>query len=66
MESFELPAIEELLGERLDCIRPDPALLELPDPVRKPRPRKPSKSSRRVSPPLTPPYVPFMAYGGFR
>jgi hypothetical protein len=26
----------------------------------------PAKSSRRVAPPLTPPYVPFRAYGGFR
>ncbi len=42
MESFELPAIEELLGERLGCIQPDEGMLDLPEPVRKPRPRKPS------------------------
>ena len=41
-ESFELPAIEELLGERLSCTQPEEAMLELPEPVRKPRPRKPS------------------------
>jgi len=35
MESFELPAIEELLGERLHCIQPKEGMLELPDPVRK-------------------------------
>ncbi|QHI69234.1 DEAD/DEAH box helicase [Tichowtungia aerotolerans] len=41
-ESFELPAIEELLGERLSCIQPEEGMLELPEPVRKPRPRKPA------------------------
>ncbi len=41
-ESFELPAIEELLGERLTCYHPEEGMLHLPDPVRKPRPRKPS------------------------
>jgi len=34
-ESFELPAIEELLGKRLPCIQPEPGMLELPPPVRK-------------------------------
>ncbi len=42
MESFELPAIEELLGERLTCYHPDEGMLHLPDPIRKPRPRRPS------------------------
>jgi ATP-dependent RNA helicase RhlB len=42
MESFELPAIEELLGERLPCVRPEEGMLGLPEPVRKPLPRKPS------------------------
>ncbi len=42
MESFELPAIEELLGERLPCTQPEEDMLKLPDPVRKPRPRRPS------------------------
>lgn len=42
MESFQLPAIEELLGERLPCIQPEGDMLGLPEPVRKPRPRKPS------------------------
>ena len=46
-ESFELPAIEELLGERLTCYHPEDGMLELPDPVRKPRPRKPSGSQGR-------------------
>ncbi|MBL7017175.1 MAG: ATP-dependent RNA helicase RhlB, partial [Kiritimatiellales bacterium] len=41
-ESFELPAIEELLGERLACTHPEEGMLDLPAPVRKPRPRKPS------------------------
>ena len=41
-ESFELPAIEELLGERLSCTHPGEGMLDLPDPVRKPRPRRPS------------------------
>jgi len=41
-ESFELPAIEELLGERLACTHPEEDMLKLPDPVRKPRPRRPS------------------------
>jgi ATP-dependent RNA helicase RhlB len=34
-ESFELPAIEELLGKRLPCIQPEPDMLVLPPPVRK-------------------------------
>ncbi|MBC8206243.1 MAG: DEAD/DEAH box helicase [Kiritimatiellales bacterium] len=42
MESFELPAIEELLGERLTCTHPEADMLKLPEPVRKPRPRTPS------------------------
>jgi ATP-dependent RNA helicase RhlB len=46
MESFELPAIEELLGERLSCIQPEEEMLQLPEPVRKPRPRKPSGPSQ--------------------
>lgn len=46
-ESFELPAIEELLGERLACTHPEEGMLNLPDPVRKPRPRKPSGSAGR-------------------
>ena len=46
MESFELPAIEELLGERLACTHPEEEMLQLPDPIRKPRPRKPSGPSR--------------------
>ncbi len=41
-ESFELPAIEELLGEHLTCYHPEEGMLDLPAPVRKPRPRKPS------------------------
>jgi ATP-dependent RNA helicase RhlB len=41
MESFELPAIEELLGERLSCTMPEPDMLELPEPIRKALPRKP-------------------------
>jgi ATP-dependent RNA helicase RhlB len=40
-ESFELPAIEELLGERLPCTQPEDDMLVLPEPVRKARPRKP-------------------------
>ena len=47
MESFELPAIEELLGERLPCTQPEEDMLKLPDPVRKPRPRKPSGPPNR-------------------
>ena len=47
MESFELPAIEELLGERLSCIQPEEGMLELPEPVRKPKPRKPSGKGGR-------------------
>jgi ATP-dependent RNA helicase RhlB len=47
MESFELPAIEELLGERLPCIRPDEGMLDLPEPVRKPRPRAPRPPAGR-------------------
>jgi ATP-dependent RNA helicase RhlB len=46
-ESFELPAIEELLGERLDCVRPDDDMLHLPEPVRKAPPRKPSGPAGR-------------------
>ena len=46
MESFELPAIEELLGERLSCTQPEENMLELPEPVRKPRPRKPRDDRR--------------------
>jgi ATP-dependent RNA helicase RhlB len=34
-ESFELPAIEELLGKRLACIQPEEDMLVLPAPVRK-------------------------------
>jgi len=34
-ESFELPAIEELLGRRLPCVHPEPEMLKLPPPVRK-------------------------------
>jgi len=41
-ESFELPAIEELLGERLGCIQPEKGMLHLPEPVRKRKARKPS------------------------
>jgi len=47
MESFELPAIEELLGERLTCIQPEEEMLKMPEPVRKPRPRKPSGPQSR-------------------
>jgi len=39
-ESFELPAIEDLLGERLTCIQPEEEMLQLPEPVRKGFPRK--------------------------
>jgi len=39
MESFELPAIEALLSERLTCTHPAEEMLQLPDPIRKPRPR---------------------------
>ncbi|MDK2857505.1 MAG: ATP-dependent helicase RhlB [Verrucomicrobiota bacterium] len=46
-ESFELPAIEELLGERLSCIRPEKDMLELPEPVRKAPARKPRPPQRR-------------------
>jgi ATP-dependent RNA helicase RhlB len=46
-ESFELPAIEELLGERLPCIQPGEGMLTLPEPVRKPRPRMLSGSKGR-------------------
>jgi len=46
-ESFDLPAIEELLGERLGCIQPEESMLKLPAPVRKPRPRKPSGPASR-------------------
>jgi len=46
-ESFELPAIEELLGERLACTHPEEGMLSLPAPVRKPRPRKPSGPAGR-------------------
>ncbi|MGE4488546.1 MAG: DEAD/DEAH box helicase [Kiritimatiellales bacterium] len=46
MESFELPAIEELLGERLSCTMPEPDMLELPAPVRKAPPRKPQPPAR--------------------
>jgi ATP-dependent RNA helicase RhlB len=46
-ESFELPAIEELLGEHLTCYHPEDGMLDLPDPVRKPRPRKPSGPPNR-------------------
>ena len=42
-ESFELPAIEELLGRRLDCTMPEPEMLNLPEPVRASRARRPSK-----------------------
>ena len=35
MESFELPAIEELIGKRLSCIHPEPDMLLLPAPIRK-------------------------------
>jgi ATP-dependent RNA helicase RhlB len=45
-ESFELPAIEELLGEHLSCIQPEEEMLQLPEPTRKPRPRKPSGPNR--------------------
>lgn len=34
-ESFELPAIEELLGKHLSCIMPEEEMLVLPPPVRK-------------------------------
>jgi ATP-dependent RNA helicase RhlB len=34
-ESFELPAIEELLGKQLPCRQPEESMLELPAPVRK-------------------------------
>ncbi len=50
MESFELPAIEELLGERLPCTQPEEAMLNLPAPVRKPRPRKPAGGQNRGGP----------------
>lgn len=52
MESFELPAIEELLGERLTCYHPEPDMLQLPAPVRKPRPRteRPPQSGGRGGP----------------
>ncbi len=46
-ESFELPAIEELLGDRLACTHPEEGMLDLPAPVRKPRPRKPSGPPNR-------------------
>ena len=46
-ESFELPAIEELLGERLSCTQPAADMLNLPEPVRKRRPRMPSKPKGR-------------------
>jgi ATP-dependent RNA helicase RhlB len=35
MESFELPAIEELIGKRLPCIHPESDMLILPQPIRK-------------------------------
>ena len=49
MESFELPAIEELLGEHLTCYHPETEMLQLPAPVRKPRPRteRPPQSGGR-------------------
>ena len=46
-ESFDLPAIEELLGERLTCYHPEKGMLDLPAPVRKPRPRTPSGPAGR-------------------
>jgi ATP-dependent RNA helicase RhlB len=42
MESFELPAIEELLGEHLSCIQPEDDMLILPEPIRKAPKRQPS------------------------
>lgn len=45
MESFELPAIEELLGDRLTCIQPEPEMLQLPEPVRKEPSRRPPQGS---------------------
>jgi len=45
-ESFELPAIEELLGKRLPCIQPEPDMLVLPPPVRK-APHRESRPPQR-------------------
>ncbi len=45
MESFELPAIEELLGKRLFCTQPDPEMLQLPKPVRSARSCRESRPS---------------------
>ncbi|MFA6174601.1 MAG: DEAD/DEAH box helicase [Kiritimatiellales bacterium] len=52
-ESFELPAIEELLGKRLPCIQPEPEMLVLPAPVRKApfRESRPPQGSRSGSRP---------------
>lgn len=48
-ESFELPAIEELIGKRLNCTQPEPDWLELPPPVRKAphRASRPLQSDKR-------------------
>lgn len=49
MESFELPAIEELLGEPLKCEQaPEELLKELPEPkyAERPRPKRSGDSSR--------------------
>lgn len=48
-ESFELPAIEELLGKRLSCTMPEEEMLVLPEPVRKAphRASRPPQGGRR-------------------
>lgn len=47
MESFEIPKIEEVLGEQLDCIRPDKKMLNLPPPPKSKGSARKKKSGKK-------------------
>ncbi len=46
-DSFQLPDIEEFIGNKLACIHPDPAWLEVPPPSRPAKKREPSQEGER-------------------
>ncbi|MGV1097986.1 ATP-dependent RNA helicase RhlB [Thiovibrio sp. JS02] len=46
-DSFQLPDIEEFIGNKLSCIHPDPSWLEVPPPSKPAKKREPSQEGGR-------------------